>query len=107
MNLFEHSKRRNEYICTELVHKNNGMLVISSREFRQNQKAYFEKADNGEQIIVQRSKNKAYALTPIKDDDVYYNAQMREKIAQSMQEVKEGKVTRVETHEDISRLLGL
>jgi hypothetical protein len=27
------------------------MLIISSREFRQNQKKYFEKADKGEQIV--------------------------------------------------------
>ena len=38
------------------------MIVISSREFRQNQRLYFEKADKGEQIIVQRGKDKAYAL---------------------------------------------
>ena len=30
------------------------MLVISSREFRQNQKEYFERVDKGEHIIVQR-----------------------------------------------------
>ena len=36
------------------------MLVISSREFRQNQRKYFERVDNGEHIIVQRAKDKAY-----------------------------------------------
>lgn len=41
------------------------MLIISSREFRQNQRLYFDKADKGEQIIVQRGKDKSYALTPI------------------------------------------
>lgn len=83
------------------------MLVISSREFRQNQKVYFEKADKGEQIIVQRGKDRAYALTPINEDDVYFNAQMLEKIEQSMKEAKEGKVKRITTPEEISDLLGL
>ena len=54
------------------------MLVISSREFRQNQRLYFEKADKGEQIIVQRGKNKSYVLTPVNDDDVYLSAEMLE-----------------------------
>jgi len=39
------------------------MIVISSREFKQNQKSYFEKIDKGEQIIVQRGADKPYALT--------------------------------------------
>lgn len=83
------------------------MLIISSREFRQNQKIYFEKADKGEQIIVQRGKNKAYALTPINDDDVYFNAEMLERIKQSIKQVKEGKGKKVTTPEGISDLLGL
>lgn len=83
------------------------MLIISSREFRQNQRIYFEKADKGEQIIVQRGKNKAYALTPINDDDVYFNAEMVERIRQSIKQVEKGKVTKVTTPEGISDLLGL
>lgn len=83
------------------------MLVISSREFRQNQKSYFEKVDKGEQVIVQRGNDKAYALTPINDDDVYFNAEMIAKIKQSIKEVEQGKVKRVTTPEEISDLLGL
>ena len=56
------------------------MLVISSREFRQNQRMYFDKADAGEHIIVQRGKDKSYALTPVSADDVYFNAEMVKKI---------------------------
>lgn len=47
------------------------MLVISSREFRDKQAEYMDRVDNGEQIIVQRGKNKAYAITPVKDKDIY------------------------------------
>lgn len=49
------------------------MLVISSREFRDKQAEYMDRVDNGEQIIVQRGKNKAYAITPVKDKDIYMN----------------------------------
>jgi antitoxin YefM len=84
-----------------------GMLVISSREFRQNQKKYFEKVDKGEHIIVQRAKDKAYALTPISEDDMYFNAKMVDKIKQSILEVKQGEVQKVSTSKEISDLLGL
>jgi antitoxin YefM len=83
------------------------MIVISSREFRQNQKSYFEKADNGEQIIVQRGANKAYALTPVNDDDIYFNAEMLNKLKQSIEQVKQGKVKRITSSEEIADLLGL
>jgi antitoxin YefM len=83
------------------------MLVVSSREFRQNQKSYFEKVDKGEQVIVQRGKDRAYALTPVDEDDVYFNAEMVAKIKQSIKEVEHGKVKRVTSPEEISVLLGL
>ena len=91
-----------------MVHvKSKNMLVISSREFRQNQRIYFERVDKGEQIIVQRGKDKAYTLTPINDNDVYFNAEMIERIKQSIKQVEEGKVKKVSTPEEISNLLGL
>jgi PHD/YefM family antitoxin component YafN of YafNO toxin-antitoxin module len=83
------------------------MLVISSREFRQNQKMYFERVDKGEQVIVQRGKDKSYALTPVNEDDIYFNAEMLQKLKQSLEEAKQGKVKRVTTPEGISDLLGL
>jgi hypothetical protein len=83
------------------------MLVISSREFRQNQKLYFERADKGEQIIVQRGKDKAYALTPVDEDDLYFNAEMIARIKQSIQQVEEGKVKQIISSKEISELLGL
>lgn len=83
------------------------MLVISSREFRQNQKIYFEKADNGEQIIVQRGKDKSYALTPISEDDIYFNADMVEKIKESLDQVEQGKVKTITTNDEVKELLGL
>lgn len=47
------------------------MLIISSREFRDKQAEYMDRVDNGEQIIIQRGKNKAYAITPVKNKDIY------------------------------------
>ena len=45
------------------------MKIVTSREFRDNQKKYFEMVDNNEQIIVKR-KNRAYKLVPVSDDDM-------------------------------------
>ncbi|MEM7107648.1 MAG: prevent-host-death protein [Bacteroidota bacterium] len=83
------------------------MLVISSREFRQNQRKYFEKVDRGEQIIVQRGKDKSYALTPIDNDDLYFNAEMIKKIKESLKQVEEGKTKKVTTSTELNELLGL
>jgi len=63
-------------------------LIISSREFRQNHRLYFDKV---EQIIVQRGKDKSYALTPIREDDIYFNAKMVKKIKKSVKQAQEGK----------------
>lgn len=52
------------------------MLVISSREFRDRQAEYLDRADKGEQIIVQRGRNKAYAITPMKSSDKYIDTQL-------------------------------
>lgn len=87
--------------------KFNDMLVISSREFRQNQRLYFEKADKGEQIIVQRGKDKAYALTPVNDDDVYFSAEMIKKIKLSAEQAKNKELKRITSSEEINDLLGL
>ena len=83
------------------------MLVISSREFRQNQKKYFEKVDSGEHVIVQRGKDKAYALTPVQQEDMYFNADQMIKIEQSISEIKQGDAVQVTTAKEISDLLGL
>lgn len=83
------------------------MVVISSREFRQNQKAYFDKVDSGEQVIVQRGKDKAYALTPINDEDIYFNSNMIEKLKVSLQEAAKGEVQKLTNAKDVSEFLGL
>lgn len=83
------------------------MLVISSREFRQNQKEYFERVDKGEQIIVQRGNDKAYLLTPVSENDLYFNSEMIKKIRQSIEEVEKRETRKVGSSKEIKELLGL
>lgn len=44
------------------------MRVISSREFRANQAAYFNEVDNGTEILIHR-KNRAYKIVPVTELD--------------------------------------
>ncbi|WP_338238752.1 type II toxin-antitoxin system Phd/YefM family antitoxin [Persicobacter diffluens] len=83
------------------------MLVISSREFRQNQKKYFDKVDQGEQVIVQRGKDKSYVLSPVSENDLYFNAEMIERLKQSVLEVNKGETKKMTTPKEINDLLGL
>jgi len=45
------------------------MLVVSSRDFRNNQAQYFDLVDNREQVVIQRGKDKAYRLLSVASDD--------------------------------------
>lgn len=83
------------------------MLVISSREFRENQKKYFDSVDNGEQVIVQRGKDKAYRLVPVTNDACMSKEEFYEKIDRSLLQAKEGKITRIDNVEDFRKLLGV
>ena len=83
------------------------MLIISSREFRQNQRLYLDKADEGEQIIVQRGKDKSYALTPIRKQDIYFNEKMIKRIKESLLQAQNGEYTEISSSEEIKELLGL
>jgi cell fate regulator YaaT (PSP1 superfamily) len=83
------------------------MLVISSREFRENQKKYFDLIDQKEQVIVQRGKNKSYALVPIDETVKYFSEpEIKERLERSIEEASQGKLTTVKP-EEISHLLGL
>ena len=83
------------------------MLIISSGEFRQNQKAYFDKVDEGQHVIVQRGKDKAYVLTPVKENDLYLNEEMIQKLNTSLKQAEEGNSLKVSNAEEISQLLDL
>lgn len=82
------------------------MIVISSREFRDNQKKYFDSVDNGEQVIVQRGKDRSYKLIPVTSSDVCMTEEeFYEKIDRSIQQAKEGKVLKISSGEELKKLL--
>ena len=83
------------------------MLVISSREFRDNLKKYMDLADKNVQIIIQRGKEKSYVLTPVSEKDKYFmNPETLSEIQEGINQYREGKITKVDKA-DFDKLLGL
>ena len=77
------------------------MLVVSTREFRDNQKSYLDKIDSGMEVLIQRGKRKSYKIVPVSDDDTLMSKEdFFAKIDRSLQEAKEGKVTTVRSIEE-------
>ncbi len=83
------------------------MLVISSKEFRDNQKKYFDLVDQNQQVIVQRGKDKSYVLVPISDEDRFFlDPKIIAEVKEGIAEYKSGSVVRV-AKEKLDQLLGL
>lgn len=83
------------------------MLVISSKEFRDNQKKYFDLVDENEQIIVQRGKNKAYFLKPVSEMDIYLaEPEVKLRLEKSISEADQGELISIKKV-DLKNLLGI
>lgn len=83
------------------------MIIISSREFRQNQKIYFDLIDKNEQIIIRRGTDKAYKILPIDEDDrILSEKEFIAKINASIQQAEDGKIS-VLSEQQQKDILGL
>jgi len=75
------------------------MKIITTREFRENQKTYFDLAET-ERVIIHRGKNrKPVLLTPIDEcteTDIFFSDPViLASIKQGLEDVKAGKITRI------------
>jgi antitoxin YefM len=76
------------------------MLIISSREFRDNQKKYLDLVDEKkQQVIVQRGKNKSYKIVPISEEDLYFNSSFLKKFDESIRQMKKGETKEIKKEE--------
>ena len=84
------------------------MIVISSGEFREHQKKYFEMAEK-EPIIVQRGRNKSFTITVNRTEDDYFsNPAVQKHLQESMEQAQRGEFAVVlNSDEDIRKYLGL
>lgn len=78
-------------------------IKITSGEFRERQKHYFELADKGEKIVITRGIRQAYMLEPISEDDLYFTPEMIQDIKDAQQEIKEGKVTSLKSIDEMNK----
>ncbi len=81
------------------------MVVVSSREFRANQRKYFDLARTNDVVIMSRSFG-SYRLVPIKEEDLLIDrATLDAKIRKGIAEYEEGKVARMNEGESMDDFL--
>ena len=82
------------------------MVVVSSREFRANQRKYFDLARANDVVITSRSYG-SYRLVPIAEDDTLIDkATLEAKIRQGIADYDAGKVHRMKEGESSEDFLG-
>ena len=78
------------------------LIEITSQEFLEKQKTYFDLADKGAKIILKLGRKKSYILTTLNDED----SDILVRIEKGLQEIKDGKTTRY-TMEVLRHRMGL
>ena len=82
------------------------MIVVSSREFRANQRKYFDLARSNDVVITSRTYG-SYRLLPIKENDTLIDrATLEAKIRQGIADYEAGKVYRMNDGESTEEFLG-
>jgi hypothetical protein len=82
------------------------VLAISTRKFREHQREFLELVDKGTRLIVKRGEDRAYVVTPISMEELYFTPEMEKRIDQAIQSIKDGK-GEVMTIEQIEKMLGV
>lgn len=84
------------------------MEVISTREFRANQKKYFDMASKGEDIVLKSRNYGSFRLIPVSQNDIVANKpDLTKRICQALKEVKlmrEGKIKELSMDELLNEL---
>ena len=82
------------------------MVVVSSREFRANQRKYFDLARTNDVVITSRAHG-SYRLVPVSSDDTLIdNATLEAKIRQGIADYEAGKVYRMNEGESTDEFIG-
>ena len=72
------------------------MIIVSSREFRDKQKSYLDKVDEGVEILIRRGKNKSYKIVPVQEDDTLMSKEeFFAMVDRALEEAEQGKVTKL------------
>lgn len=79
------------------------MQIVSTREFRANQKKYFELAES-ESVFVSRKNARPILITVADDDDILTRAELQS-IQRGLDDVKNGRTFRMEEGESLTDFL--
>jgi antitoxin (DNA-binding transcriptional repressor) of toxin-antitoxin stability system len=80
------------------------MEALSVRDYRKNLAASFDRADNGETIIIRR-KNQLYALVSVGREELTITSELQSRIDEAEKACREGKCVTCKTKEDIINYL--
>lgn len=92
-----------KFICIFVYTNSYTMAIVetTSRQFRERQKDFFDMVDKGKKVVIRRGSKKAYVLTPISINDLYFSEEMIQRIKDAEQEIKEGKGITIKSKEDL------
>lgn len=95
---------KSNYICK--IKNNKYMVVVSSREFRANQRKYFDLARTNDVVITSRSCG-SYRLVPLSaEDTLIAREDLDAKIRRGIADYEAGKVHRMKDIEEMGDFLG-
>ena len=80
------------------------MEVLSVRDYRNNLAAYFEKADEGNPVLIRR-KNKLYVLTSIGKEDLMITPELHKRIDEAREAYRTGNVVSVKSNGELHSFL--
>lgn len=83
------------------------MVVISTREFRQNIKKYLDLIDKNERVIIKRGKDRIYEISSnVKNDRFFDDPSIQERLSKSIESYEKGKTVKL-NDEQMKELLGI
>ncbi len=78
-----------------------GVHNFTASDFRSRQAHLFDLADKGEQVVINRGRNRAYTLVPVNNDDMTITPELQARIDRARQSVREGRCKVFSNHEEM------
>lgn len=79
------------------------MIIVSTREFRANQKKYFEMAEK-QLIVINRRNSPPMMLSPFKEDQ-FLSKEEWDNVNKGMDDIAKGRSTRIKSKEELDTFL--
>ena len=80
------------------------VIEVTSREFRDNQKFYLERAKEGITVII-RKKTDSFVITHVESEEIRFSPEMESKIERAKMQAKKGNVKRISGKEELTAYL--